>query len=215
MEERSVAGPKSGIDAIIFDLGRVLIRVDTERGMFRHITQRLGGGGEERMKRLIDQDLFREFATGRLDPHGMHKALTAKLGIEMGFDEFRRLWCDVFDEMPGMKALVTEIAASDAVSLGMLSDTDPVHWEYISGRFDVTAHFQNPTLSYETGLMKPDEGAYLAAAKAVGAETGKCLFVDDLERNVEGAMAAGMQAVQFAGACALRKELVERGVLCD
>ncbi|WP_221088820.1 HAD family hydrolase [Deinococcus aquaedulcis] len=47
------------------------------------------------------------------------------------------------------------------------------------------------------GVHKPDAGAYLHAAEALGVEPAEVLFVDDKAENVEAARALGMQAVQI------------------
>lgn len=44
-------------------------------------------------------------------------------------------------------------------------------------------------------LRKPDPRIYRLAAERVGAEPEACVFVDDVARNVEGAVAVGMRAI--------------------
>lgn len=48
-----------------------------------------------------------------------------------------------------------------------------------------------------TGILKPDPEAYRMLIDAVGAQAGDCVFVDDQQRNIVGAVAAGMRTVQF------------------
>lgn len=50
-------------------------------------------------------------------------------------------------------------------------------------------------LSGEVGLRKPDPAIYLLAAQRLGVAPQRCLVVDDLSRNVRGAVAAGMTGV--------------------
>lgn len=47
------------------------------------------------------------------------------------------------------------------------------------------------------GVLKPDPRAYAGVADALGLPAASCVFVDDQERNVAGALAAGMRAVRF------------------
>lgn len=61
--------------------------------------------------------------------------------------------------------------------------------------------------SARLGLVKPDPRIYAHVAAELGAEPADFLFVDDREDNVEGARAAGMRAVQYTGADALRPHL--------
>ena len=61
--------------------------------------------------------------------------------------------------------------------------------------------------------MKPQAGIYLAAAKNVNAPPERCLFIDDLEVNVEGARAVGMQGIRFETVKLLTDRLTELGLL--
>jgi putative hydrolase of the HAD superfamily len=48
-----------------------------------------------------------------------------------------------------------------------------------------------------TGILKPDPRAYRLALDALALPAGLCVFVDDQERNVEGAVTQGLRAVHF------------------
>jgi len=55
--------------------------------------------------------------------------------------------------------------------------------------------FDVVVISGEVGLRKPDADIYLLAAERLGVMPAKCVFVDDLLHNVEGAQAVGMEAL--------------------
>jgi 2-haloacid dehalogenase len=80
-------------------------------------------------------------------------------------------------------------------------------------RFPFLARFAGIVVSGEEGLVKPDPAIYRRLLSRHGLAAGGCLFIDDVAANVDGARAAGMQAVQYTGAAALRAELVGRGLL--
>jgi 2-haloacid dehalogenase len=68
------------------------------------------------------------------------------------------------------------------------------------------------TVSGEVGLLKPDVAIYQRHAADFGLDPAACLFIDDVTVNVEGARAAGWQAVQFLGADKLQADLKDLGV---
>lgn len=68
------------------------------------------------------------------------------------------------------------------------------------------------TVSGEVGLLKPDVAIYQRHVADFGLDPAACLFIDDVTVNVEGARAAGWQAVQFLGADKLRADLKDLGV---
>ena len=55
--------------------------------------------------------------------------------------------------------------------------------------------FDAVVLSGLAGVAKPDRAAYELVAARLGVPPGRCVFVDDLRRNVLGAAAAGMTGV--------------------
>jgi putative hydrolase of the HAD superfamily len=61
--------------------------------------------------------------------------------------------------------------------------------------------------SARIGAVKPNPDFYLAAASRAGAPPERCLFIDDTRANVDGALAAGMQAVNYSGVESLRAAL--------
>lgn len=196
------------VRAVIFDLGNVLVGVDFPRLWERLSGVAEPGAGPERVTR---DELMVRWCTGLVPPERFHREVCARAGVRMDYPGFVRWWCDVFRPMPEMEPLLREVAA--AVPVGLLSDTDPLHWADQLAAHPHLGLVPRPTLSFRIGLMKPDPGCYRAASEDVGVPPWACLFVDDLERNVDGARAAGMQAVRFTGAADLRRHLVERSVL--
>jgi 2-haloacid dehalogenase len=63
------------------------------------------------------------------------------------------------------------------------------------------------TVSGEIGLLKPDRAIYETHTKSFDLDPAACLFIDDSPANVEGAIAAGWQAVHFTSAEKLREDL--------
>ncbi|MGH3441067.1 MAG: HAD family hydrolase [Nitriliruptorales bacterium] len=57
------------------------------------------------------------------------------------------------------------------------------------------AHFDVVVISGEVGLRKPDPAIYRLTAERLGLPPERCVFVDDLDRNVEAAREVGMNGV--------------------
>lgn len=75
--------------------------------------------------------------------------------------------------------------------------------------FDATA------LSYEAGLVKPHTDMFHLIAQRLGEQPESCLLVDDQQRHIDGAHAAGMQAIQYEslsqGIAALQSVVLQGG----
>ena len=81
--------------------------------------------------------------------------------------------------------------------LGMLSDAMPSILGFME-KFGIADFFDAMVISTQVGATKPDPKMYGAILEALKADPGDCLFVDDRAENLEGALLAGMKAVQMA-----------------
>jgi len=82
---------------------------------------------------------------------------------------------------------------------GIISNVGPGFIEKAFDKDILNSHFDVLVLSGEEGVMKPDKKIYEIAADRLGLKPEQCLFFDDVERNVEGARNAGMQAELYDG----------------
>lgn len=71
-------------------------------------------------------------------------------------------------------------------------------------RFDLGTEFDAVISSAEIGSHKPSKEFFVAACAAIGTPAEMVLFVDDTDRNVAGARAAGLSALRFTGLDDLR-----------
>ena len=67
--------------------------------------------------------------------------------------------------------------------------------------------FDAIALSYETGFIKPQTGAYKITAERLGVKVNECVLVDDQERYCAGARDLGMSAVCYRGVGQTKDEL--------
>jgi HAD superfamily hydrolase (TIGR01509 family) len=67
--------------------------------------------------------------------------------------------------------------------------------------------FDKWILSYEVGFKKPAIEIFRAAIEWASVEPQKILFIDDIEKHVEVAIALGIQGIHFISAEQLKKEL--------
>ncbi len=197
------------IKAVIFDLGRVLVKVDLKQGIHKYVDT-TGEDDHSLMENLFDDKIFRDYSGGKSSPETFYRQISARLNLNLDYEQFKKDWCNIFSPMPGMEEIVKKL--SGKVALGLLSDSDPLHWRHIKENYDFHNYFKKPTLSFEIGYIKPDPKCYTIAAEHVGFPPENCIFIDDREINVQGAIDAGMQAIQFTSPEALKAELQKRGL---
>jgi len=103
----------------------------------------------------------------------------------------------VFDmeNYPYFDDTVTTLEAlKGGYKLGIISDTWP-SIERILKAGGIDTFFDAKTYSYLLGVFKPDERMYLHALTQVGLPPEQTIFIDDSERNLDGAAKCGIQPV--------------------
>ena len=82
-------------------------------------------------------------------------------------------------------------------TLGILSDAMPSILVFMD-QYGILKYFDAVVISTQIGVIKPDPRMYEAILKKLNADPGDCLFVDDRPCNLDGAVRAGLHAVQMA-----------------
>ncbi|HTJ73134.1 MAG TPA: HAD family phosphatase [Verrucomicrobiae bacterium] len=96
---------------------------------------------------------------------------------------------------PEMLEFVISLRAN--YKTAMLSNVGRGSVERLFGEEELKNLFEVVVLSSEVGVTKPGVAIYQLTASRLGLLPEECLMIDDIAVNVEGAKAAGMQAVQF------------------
>lgn len=73
--------------------------------------------------------------------------------------------------------------------------------------------FKKCYMSFEMKALKPSEKFYKAVVEDIALPAEQMLFIDDSQKNVEGAVAAGLPAVYYKPGTDLAAVLAE--ALCD
>lgn len=70
---------------------------------------------------------------------------------------------------------------------------------FMRKKFDWLGEFQVQMYSCEEGIVKPEVEIYLECCRRLGVAPASTLFLDDKQPNIDGALAAGLQAQLFQG----------------
>lgn len=99
-----------------------------------------------------------------------------------------------------------------AYKIGLLSNANDSVIDYLFTKDEAKELFDDILVSSQVGMVKPQLALFELAAVRLGCTAKECVMVDDLARNIEGAMQAGMQGVLFTSNEALANELKKVGV---
>jgi putative hydrolase of the HAD superfamily len=99
--------------------------------------------------------------------------------------------------------------------LGLLSNTNPWHFEYGIRTVEVFDLFDAVSLSYRVQAMKPDRRIYLHALGQLNTAPHTCVFIDDIPANVEAAKDLGMHGILYTGHPSLMNSLRQLRIVVD
>jgi FMN phosphatase YigB (HAD superfamily) len=204
---------QSPIDVILFDLGNVILP-------FNHyqIAEKLSRLSQKKefqdppkiFSYLFDSEkgIINDLDVGKVSPPEFFQSVKEYLDLSISFEAFLPIWNNIFVEDQGVSRIVFSLKGK--WRLGLLSNTDPLHFHYILSKFPVMETFDKWILSYEVGFKKPAIEIYQKAMKWASVEPQKIVFIDDMEKYVEVAISLGMQGIHFISAEQLKEELAAK-----
>ena len=198
-------------DAILFDVGGVLLTNGWDHGERAAAVAHFGldkAALEARHAEVMDA-----WERGEIN---LNQYLDAAVFYEprtFSRSEFFSFMLAQSQRLPnGALHVLAEIAACNSCMVGALNNEARETNEFRFGHFGLRRYFKAAFSSCYMGLRKPEPAMYLRALDILGCKPQRVLFIDDRQENVAGGLAAGMKAIQFCGADALRAELEELGV---
>ncbi len=200
----------NSIKAVIFDIGGVLLDFDHSR-TWKSLAKLAGAGWEEVRDYLKESRLRIGHELGEMSSEEIFRQYSQKFQPDLAYEDFCSAWAQIFSEKKDVIEVVRSI--SQRVSIYALSNTDPIHFEYIVDNYNFLDLFGGRILSFEVGSRKPDEGIFRAAINLAGCYPDACLFFDDIEEHVRAAAMMGIASRRFVSAGQMKKDLFVCGLI--
>jgi FMN phosphatase YigB (HAD superfamily) len=181
-------------DALLFDLGGVIIDIDFNR-VFARWGVFAGCDPALLRERFTQDEPYRRHEIGAIGIADYFASLRASLGIELSDAQFLEGWNAIFvDEVPGIAALLAR--AAQRLPLYAFTNSNAAHAACWSVKFpDALKNFKKVFISSSIGLRKPDAAAFEFVVKEIGVPASRIVFFDDSPHNIDGARACGLQTV--------------------
>jgi putative hydrolase of the HAD superfamily len=119
-------------------------------------------------------------------------------------------WDNPMLPIAGMAELVEELKEK-GYGIYLLSNASVRQHDYWP-RVPGSEFFDGTLISADEKIMKPQPEIYRLCMQRFGLKPEECMFIDDVQANVDGAVACGIAGVVFKGAAALRSSLKAAGI---
>lgn len=206
---------------VLFDLGNVLVYIHPEAFL-----QTLGidSPGNRRMYQKKVVDVVKSYERGEdstetflrnfdhlFNVRDSEKGLQGNSG-RFSRDDFRRAMLSIIGRpVPGMEELVRSLAPK--VPLGLLSNTNPLHFDSCMEHLSVLQFIPSHFLSYRMKSLKPEPGIFEQTITYLKLDPRDILYIDDIPENIEAAEGIGLNGHLFVGYDELRALLSEAGLV--
>jgi len=210
--KRGAKAQMSHFDVILFDVGGVLLTNSWDRGERAQVLEKFHLDCAALEARHLEP--YRAWEKGEITVECYLDASVFCEPRSFSRDEFFAAMCANSKPLPnGALGILGELAASDKYMLGALNNEARETNEYRFRHFGLWNYFRVALTSCYLGQRKPEPVIYQRALDILGRPAERILFIDDREDNVAAATAAGMKALHFQGADALRRDMQRLGVL--
>ncbi|WP_119393854.1 HAD-IA family hydrolase [Salinibius halmophilus] len=194
------------IKAVLFDLGRVLVRLNGYPFQPDWVAD-----PEASMQVFMAEPCLHAYHCGQVSESGFINTMHSVLGLAVSHEAFMqhfRHWPDQL--LPNALEIVAKV--NPQAKKAVFSNINDSHWAPtmqlgLAGKFDY--YFA----SHRIGHAKPDAAMYTRALRDMGCKASEVLLVDDTLANINTAKQLGLHAEQVVGTEALTQVLKDYQLL--
>lgn len=184
------------IKNILFDMGGVIFRQDTEQARSRF--RSFGIDVDYYLGAYEQKEFFYDLETGKIDADEFCRKMAQAAGREIvTWEEAQYCWLGFMKDVPVSRLhLLTQLR--DRYHLCLASNTNPFIMAFTrSNQFSadgrpISDYFDSLFCSYEIKHYKPHADFFQYILDADGMKAEESLFLDDSDRNVKAAEALGI-----------------------
>ena len=186
------------IKNVVFDCGQVLIHFDPKYMVERYVTDPEDSALLQKvifdraywdrldLGTITDEEVVAE-SCGRV-PERLHKAVA----------EIYYNWIYNIPEIEGMRELIHDLKSIFGVKICLLSDISKYFSQHCQ-EIPILSEIDVLVMSADHALVKPHRETFENLFRVCDIRPEESLFVDDRQKNVEGAEACGMSGYCFDG----------------
>jgi 2-haloacid dehalogenase len=199
------------VDAVVFDLGGVLIDWNP-----RYLYRRLFGEDVHGMERFLAEVCTSAWNEQQDAGRSWEEAIVEATASHPEHAPMIRAYHEQWEEMLGGPFTDTLVILEELRRAGMplyaLTNWSQHKFPYALERYPFMQWFEDIVVSGREGLIKPDPAIFRVLLSRSGLQADRMVFVDDSLKNIEAARQLGFRTVHFSNAPQLRRELASLGL---
>lgn len=200
------------IEAVVFDIGNVLIEWNPER----HYAQRLGQARQEAFFDAFDlHGLMNEIDAGAPFSETIAKAAEANPAWRNEVLMLRDEWLEMTDYPMHRSARLLRALRAKGIPVFALSNFGAENFRWSAAAHPVLQEFDRAYISGELGQRKPFPEIYETLEQDSGIAPARLLFGDDRDDNLSTARARGWQVARVDSEAHWAQALVSHGLLTE
>lgn len=200
---------------LVFDFGAVLFRWQPELLVQAHFADRATDAPAARAlaRTLFHHPDWQSFDRGAIAEHDLVRRTSERMGLQPAA---------VSALLEGIEAHLTPVQPTLAllerlcqrrgeradVRLFYLSNMPVRFARLLERRHKLASWFEGGVFSGDAHLAKPEPGIYQLLQQRYALEAAQTVFIDDLQANVDAAMALGWRGIRFESAAQLEGDLI-------
>ena len=195
------------INAIIFDLGNVIIDLDipaTDEA-FKSL---MGEKYDSAIAQLTNENIFQRYEKGEISTTQFIQKI-ADVSFLTDKEAIKNAWNAMLLDIPPQRFELLSNAKENYRTF-CLSNTNKLHIDFIFEQLqqqnslpNLDSFFEKVYLSHEMGMRKPDEEIFLKVIEDQQLDPQSTLFIDDTAGHLKGAKETGLQTLHMANGLSL------------
>ena len=187
----------NNIKNIIFDLGGVILNIDTQRSI-NAFTDILGENNKEFVKKYNEFNLLDRLEKGEITPEQFRGTLKGIIPQKISDQQIDTAWNSMLLDFPRERIdLLYKLKQNYRTFL--LSNTNKIHYNFYTkqlneqfGIKNLSELFEEEYMSFDLKMRKPDKEIFHYVLYQNNLLANETLFIDDTLENIESAKEIGI-----------------------
>ena len=211
LQTKQQTGRDRDVEAIVFDVGRVLYRWNL-RNLFEKMID-----DEERLEFLLSEVVTEQWHFQHDAGRPLSEMVPERQAEYPDYADAIEAYATRFNEtipgpVPGSLEIVRDLDEA-GLPLFAITNFGAEFWDGFRPTAPIFDLFRVIVVSGKEKIAKPDAAIFALAAERFGHDPEAMLFIDDNADNIAAARALGWQVHHFRDAPTLRADLESRGLL--